>query len=201
MEWDSISSDETDDSHCTKNDYELSFDYKKIAVEYWRSGKTKKLNIRTVTHRFRKVISKTQLKHWAHHINKGGTYKEKVNEISQYTSNRFIEATERGKIVHDIDLRRWALIPYKNFMNSDARFKASKKWVNKFERTHRITSRKIIKFTTRKTLEDSKDLTKTADEFLNNVKSVINYISLENVYNSDQSGFQFVMHSFKPRIK
>ena len=63
---------------------------------------------------------------WAHQINKGGTYKEKMNEISQYTVNRFIEATERGKIVYDIDLRRWALIAHKNFMNSDVRFKASK---------------------------------------------------------------------------
>ena len=36
--------------------------FKKKAVEYWRSGKTKNLNIRTVTHRFRKVISKAQFK-------------------------------------------------------------------------------------------------------------------------------------------
>ena len=101
-----MSSDEADDPHCTKNKDELSFDYKKKAVEYWRSRKTKNLNIRTVTYRFRKVISKTQFKRWAHQINKGGTYKRKLNEISQYTLNRFIEATERGKIVHNIDLRR-----------------------------------------------------------------------------------------------
>ncbi|XP_046744322.1 uncharacterized protein LOC124410191 isoform X2 [Diprion similis] len=196
LEWDSISSDEAaDDSQCTKNEDEISFDYKKKAVEFWRSGKTKNLNIRTVAHRFKKVISKTQLKRWAHQINKGGTYKEKLNEISQYTLNRFIEATECGKIVHDIDLRRWALTAHKNFMNSDARFKASKEWVNKFKRAHRITSRKITKFITRKTLEDSKNLKKTAEEFTNNVKSVINDLGLENVYNSDQSGFQFEMHS------
>ena len=115
--------------------------------------------------------------------------------MSQYTSNRFIEATERGEIVPDIDLRRWALIAHKNFMNSDARFKASKKWVNKFRRAHRITSRKITKFIIRKTLEDLKDLTKTAVEFINYVKSVINDIGLENVYNSDHSGLQFKMHS------
>ena len=59
LDWDSISSDEADDSHCTKNKDKLLFDYKKKAVEYWRSGKTKNLNIRTVTHRSRKVISKT----------------------------------------------------------------------------------------------------------------------------------------------
>ena len=33
-----------------------------------------------------------------------------------------------------------------------------------------------------------------AKEFINNVISVINDIGLENVYNSDQSGFQFKMH-------
>ena len=90
LDWDSISSDEADDSHCTKNEDELSFDYKKIAGEYWRSGRTKKLNIRTVTHCFRKVISQTQLKRWAHQINKGVTYKEKLNKIVQYILNRFI---------------------------------------------------------------------------------------------------------------
>ena len=71
------------------------------------------------------------MKRTAHQINKGGIYKEKLNEISQYTLNRFIEATERGKIVHDIDLRRWALIAHKNFMNSDAPFEASKNgWIS-----------------------------------------------------------------------
>ena len=67
--------------------------------------------------------------------------------------------------------------------------------MNKFKRAHRITSQKITKFITRKTLEDSKDLTKTAEEFMNNVKSFVNDIGLENVYNSDQSGFQFEMYS------
>ena len=110
-------------------------------MEYWRSGITKHLNIRTVTHRFRKVISKTQLKRWAHQINKGGTYEKQLNEISQYTLNRFIEATECGKIVHDIDFRRCPLIAHKNFINSDARFKASKNWVYKFERAHSIIER------------------------------------------------------------
>ena len=66
--------------------------------------------------------------------------------------------------------------------------------MNKFKRAHRIASRKITKFITRKTLEDSKDLTKTAEDFINNVKSVINEIGLKNVYNLDQSGFQFEMH-------
>ncbi|XP_046473924.1 uncharacterized protein [Neodiprion pinetum] len=46
-----------------------------------------------------------------------------------------------------------------------------------------------------KTLEDSKNLKKTAEEFTNNIKSVINDLGLKNVYNSDQSGFQFDMHS------
>ena len=83
-------------------------------------------------------------------------------------------------------------------MNSDARFKASKKWVDKFKRAHRITSRKIRKFITRKTSENSQHLTTTAEEFINNFKSVINDIGLENIYNSNQSGFQFEMHSGRP---
>ena len=59
LEWDSISSDEVDDSHRTKNENELLFDYNKKAVEYWRSEKTNNLNIHMFTHRFRKGIPKT----------------------------------------------------------------------------------------------------------------------------------------------
>ncbi|XP_071579285.1 uncharacterized protein, partial [Temnothorax nylanderi] len=48
---------------------------------------------------------------------------------------------------------------------------------------------------TRKTLEDSVDLQKTANEFLETVKPLIEQFGSENIYNSDQSGFQLEIHS------
>ena len=67
------------------DDEELSFDDKKRAVEYWRSGKTKKnRSIESVKHRFKLVNSEWQLRRWASQINKGGTYKEKLYQISEF---------------------------------------------------------------------------------------------------------------------
>jgi len=65
----------------------------------------------------------------------------------------------------------------------------------KFKRAHRIVSRKINKFITRKTLESGAELAATADAFVSDIQSCIPRIGLENLYNSDQSGFQLEMHS------
>jgi len=65
----------------------------------------------------------------------------------------------------------------------------------KFKRAHRIVSRKINKFITRKTLESGAELVATANEFVADIQSCIPRIGFENLYNSDQSGFQLEMHS------
>ncbi|XP_025160400.1 uncharacterized protein LOC112589848 [Harpegnathos saltator] len=65
----------------------------------------------------------------------------------------------------------------------------------KVKKSHRIVSRKVTKFVTRRTLEDSVDLQKTTDDFLKAVKPLIEQFGSENIYNSDQSGFQLEIHS------
>lgn len=100
---------ESSDS-CSEDDEPIDFDYKKRAVEFWRSAKTKEnLSIKTVSHRIKKVKSSRQLRRWAHQINKGGTYMEKLKRISEYTIHNMKNAIDGGMIIHDIDLRRWAL--------------------------------------------------------------------------------------------
>ena len=58
-----------------------------------------------------------------------------------------------------------------------------------------MTSRKVNKFITRKTLEDKEKLKINADNFGNEVKPYITQYGRENGYNSDRSGFQLEMHS------
>ena len=67
--------------------------------------------------------------------------------------------------------------------------------MNRFKKAHRITSRKINKFVTRKTVESATELEKKADEFVTDVRQYAAKIGMGNVYNSDQSGFQFELHS------
>jgi len=52
-----------------------------------------------------------------------------------------------------------------------------------------------MNFVIRRTLEDSVNLQKTTDDFLNTVKPVIEQFGSENIYNSDQSGFQLEIYS------
>ncbi|XP_044594057.1 uncharacterized protein LOC123271728 [Cotesia glomerata] len=186
---------ETPIDECTKDVENLSYEYKLKAVEYWRSGKKRNLSLDSVRQKFRKVQSVRQLRRWAHTLNQGGTYKEKLARICEYTLQNFKSAIDAGLIVHDCDIKRWALQAQKEIGAEDFRFKASTKWIASFKRAHRIVSRKINKFITSKTIEDSKSLKQQAEEFVNNVKQKIKIYELANVYNSDQSGFQLEMHS------
>lgn len=182
-------------NECTNDNEEVDFEYKKRAVEFWRSGKTKNLSIKTVQNRFKHVISDRQLRRWAHTINQGGTYREKIAQICQYTLDYFKAAHDSGSVVHDRDIKRWALQAQNEIGFDDIRFKASKKWLKKFKAAHRIVSRKINKFISRKTLEETSELDEKATAFVADVTSCIPSIGLENLYNSDQSGFQLEMHS------
>lgn len=180
---------------CTADTEDLTWDYKSKAVDYWRSGVTKNLALETVQHRFRKVKSITQLKRWAHTLNKGGTYKEKIGRINKFVLDNFQAATDAGHIIHDRDLQKWALQAQKIIGHEDIRFKASFHWLKNFKKAHRIVSRKINKFVTKKTLEGSEYLQRTANTFISEVKETIKNKGTESIYNSDQSGFQIEIHS------
>lgn len=131
---------------CIADNEPVSFEYKKRAVEYWRSTKQKSRYIESVKNRFKKVTSDRQLRRWASQINKGETYREKIARICDYTLENFKAAVESNLIIHDNDLRRWAIQGQKLIGHEDVRFKASKNWVSKFKNAHRIVSRKINKF-------------------------------------------------------
>lgn len=148
-----------------------------------------------MAHRFKRVKSTRQLRRWARQINKGGTYMEKLKRISEYTLQNMKNAIDAGFIIHDSDLQRWALQARKEIGFEDVRFRASPWWVHYFKKAHRITSRKINKFVTRKTLENQQTLQKQSDEFLENVRPYFTTYGPENIYNSDQSGFQLEIHS------
>lgn len=180
---------------CVSDEEDLSFDYKTRAVNYWRSGKKKNLSVHSVQQKFRKVKSVRQLRRWAHYLNKGGTYREKIGQICEFTLENFKSACDAGLIIHDKDLRRWALQAKRELGFEDNRFRASRTWLTQFKKAHRIVSRKINKFVTKKTLENAQHLQKLADTFIKDVRKDIENIGLENVYNSDQSGFQLEMHT------
>ena len=86
---------------------DISIEYKREAVEYWRRLKSR--TIESVNSRFRKVISAGQLWRWEKQMNVGSNRIEKLGLISAYILDKFIEAIHRGARIHNIDITRWAL--------------------------------------------------------------------------------------------
>gem|GEM_PF-2043397 len=167
--------------------------YKRRAVGFWKSAKKGRYSLSTVKHSFRKVKSLRQLYRWEHYIQKGGTHREKMLYISEYVLQNFKEADEEKKIIHDMDLRRWALEAKAQIDLSS--FKASATWILNFKRKYRIVSRKITKFVSRSAQRDKEQLQIACQEFIATVKSNINLFELENIYNADESGFNLELHS------
>ena len=91
--------------------------------------------------------------------------------------------------------RQWALKAYKELGDNSMVFKASRKWIYNFEKAHRIVSRKVTMFITRKTLEDKEVLKTKATEFVNEINPLVARFGPENLYNSEQSGLQLEIHS------
>ena len=86
-----------------------------------KSKRKKKLSTETVQQRFKLVKSARQLRRLVNQFNKGGTYKEKLTKIGEFTLQNLKNAIDSGYI----DIRRWALQAKKELGFDDVRFKAS----------------------------------------------------------------------------
>lgn len=163
-------------------------------MQYWKSGKKRRLSLLTVQKNFQQVTSIRQLYRWEENIEQGGSHRDKVIAIKGYVLAKFQEALDRGSIIHDINLRNWAL-EAKEEVNLPT-FKAGKWWIWHFKKDHRIVSRKITKFKTLSSNKvDNDNVRRNAEEFVENVKSQIAIIGEELTYNADESGFNLEIHS------
>jgi len=171
---------------CT-TDERIPHEYRKQAVEYWKSGKIGPRTLEGVKRRFRKVSSLRQLRRWRIQVNEGGSRYHNLKQISEYILNNF------NIVLHDIDLARWAVRAQED-LNVPG-FKASMRWIQKFKVIHNIVSRKITKFVTKKSILANVELEEKCNLFIKNVKYQITQYGAENIYNSDQSGFQLELHA------
>ncbi|GJQ73716.1 hypothetical protein Trydic_g14050 [Trypoxylus dichotomus] len=87
----------------------IDLDYKTRAFDYWKSGKSKPRSLAGVIQKFKKVKSLRRLHRWEESFNRGGTHTDKLRFITEYVLTNFGNRILDGKIIHDMDLRRWAL--------------------------------------------------------------------------------------------
>jgi len=183
------------DSKRPKMCFDIDIEYKKRAVEFWRSGKKKRRSFEAVQHKFKKVPSIKYLYNWEQQIEEGGTRNEKLLKISEFVLEEFNNALDKSVAVHDFDLKRWAL-KARAKVNLDIQlFTASKRWIHNFKLKHGIVSRKINKFVIQRQIDKNEELLQSSSDYVSKVRSEIKNIGVENVYNSDQSGFNLESHA------
>jgi hypothetical protein len=193
-EWNEAEQPTYDVKEMTCENDMIPIEYKRRAVEFWKpDDAVRPKSFETVKHKFRKLTSLRELRRWQEQVNRGGTRLEKLKEISSYTLNKFEEAVQNGIIIHDTDVARWALKAQQE-INCPG-FTASLRWVHRFKIAHRIVSRKVTKFITKRTLQSKDNLEAEGNRFIENVKYYITRYGVENVYNSNQSGFQLELHA------
>ncbi|CAF4656812.1 unnamed protein product, partial [Rotaria sp. Silwood2] len=125
----------------------FSLDYMKQVIEYYDernplTGKRRR-SWKSVKRRFRRVTDFSYLSRFRSYIEKGGTQKQKLENINNYVYNKFEQARELFLPVHDLDLRRWALKKAEQESLHD--FIASEKWLFNFKIQYSICSRKVTK--------------------------------------------------------
>ena len=182
-----------DDENFSSPPDEISFEQMRAAVEYWQSGKKKLLNVDTVKRRFRFIKDRRQLYRFADIVNKGGSQALKLKQVWEHTCDLFKGSTAKHMIIHDNDLRRWALDKAREI--SLLNFKAKSHWPHKFKKHNRIVSRKINKMISLKMSHLMENYVVSATVFVGETKKKIAEMALTDVYNTDQSGFNYEMHS------
>ncbi|KAF4525954.1 hypothetical protein B566_EDAN000745 [Ephemera danica] len=162
-------------------------------IKYFRDCKKKShRSLSSVQKNFSFVRSLAQVYNWERRIQATKNRIEKLFSLVHKLISKFQRAKEQKHIVHDRDLKRWAVA-----INKDVKlegFKASNTWLLSFKKKNRIVSRKITKFVTKSKVKESVETEAAAKSFVQSIAPVIQ-AHPEKAANADQSGFAIELHS------
>ncbi|EFP00711.1 hypothetical protein CRE_21232 [Caenorhabditis remanei] len=179
------------------NDAEKAVAYYGSFGDAKRTGK-KRPSWSTVNKKFPFIKTEMDLRRLAD-LEKNGVEINANNAIQFVSEEMYKKVSQHlddGHIIHDRDLRQIAMdIVAQN--NLQIRFSASSSWIDAWKRAHRISSRRITKFVSRKRFVDAAEIQKKSEECVKQVKSLMTGYSNHQVYNADQSGFVFEMHTMR----
>jgi len=125
------------------------------------------------------------LSQWEKDIKHGGTNIDKYSIINSWTYDRFVEARNNYKQVTTRNLQQWALSAASQFENFS--FKASRTWVIKFKKQHRIKQRKITKYVSAKEAATIDEILAAADIFRKQTMILIPNFHKNLIINMDQT--------------
>ena len=157
--------DEADDES-TSYSY-VSMAQKQEVITFWRQTvRTAHRRWEQMGNRFRWLQNhhERQLYIWEKQVQNYGARKDKLQIVWDQTLAEFKLAIINKLIVHDIDIRRWAMAEARKVNLFD--FKASSWWIWRFKTVNHIRSRKITKFVSQSYTRDTDKLLQSARNFV-----------------------------------
>lgn len=147
----------------------FSLGYMKQAIDFYdemneRTGK-KKHSWKAFQHRFQKVKNRSYIERFRTYVENGGTKRQKLDQIDQYTFEKFEKARSEFHFVHDIHLKR----------------------------RHALCSRKVTKLITQREIADADTINESAKDFVSKIKKICQRYRARNVLNTDRSGIEIEM--------
>lgn len=124
----------------------------------------KRRNFESVRSKFKLLKHENQLYAWEKAVKESKL--QRFKEINDYVLERFRGGLEKGAIVHDRDLRRWAICKSNQNTITRSKFSASRHWLWKFKTRNIIVSRKITKFVRRNYSSEFGNIEKNASSFV-----------------------------------
>ncbi|KAK0420942.1 hypothetical protein QR680_014981 [Steinernema hermaphroditum] len=144
-----------------------------------------------VQHRYRKIRDRSDIHRCKKYIEHPTSLLRKQLKVELYT--KFCEWNGEGHVIQDRDLR------YEAYQIAAAlgltNFKASDSYIKRFEKHHRIVSRKITRMVAIKAVDRLHLITDNVERFRTDARSILSNMDHDKVYNTDQSGIQMELRS------
>ena len=78
---------------------------------------------------------------------------------------------------------------------TDTAFAAADFWLHQLKQRHHICGKKMTKLVTTRQADNAEDIRQSADQFAMQVQKILPKSSLDNAFNTDQSGLQLELFS------
>lgn len=150
-------------------------------------------SFKTLQTRFRELTSPMRLSRIRKYVEQGGTRREKHRQISEFVLTKAIFARRDNFVIHDKDLRLWAIRKAHELDLPD--FVASATWLKEFKKRNKLVSRKITRFVSERFSKDLEDLYDQGATFqVEFMDTIIPRFNPNEIFNMDQSGINYESH-------
>ncbi|EFO93515.1 hypothetical protein CRE_01347 [Caenorhabditis remanei] len=167
------------------------------ALDYYRQPEKGTRTLSVMSSRFRWIVTEAHLKKLRQFEKQKIDFKESRTIVLKFLGSRMYEVVkeklENGVTLHDKDLMMIA----RDINQRETKvenFRASQSWISRWKRSHRIVSRRITKFITRKCFLNMAAIEKSAEDFVEVSRREMSLFHPSQIFNADQTGIVKELH-------